>query len=97
MKDFRRAFGATLSVVVLLIIGMSALSLISTASEASGFSSGEFFSAKLEQGVLKTEFLGKGFKTDFRPLLYMAELLEPGAVLLPPALQLALRLWESVS
>ncbi|MGN0629356.1 MAG: hypothetical protein ACI4IW_06985 [Oscillospiraceae bacterium] len=97
MKDFKRAFGATLSIVLLLIIGMSALSLISTVSEASGFSSGEFLSVELEQGVLKTEFLGERFKTDFRPLLYAADFLKPAAVLLPPALQLALRLGERIS
>ena len=45
MSDFKRAFGATFSVVAIIIVGISALSLVSSVSEASGFSSGEFLFA----------------------------------------------------
>ncbi len=95
MNDFKRAFGATFSLVVMIIVGILALSLISTVSEASGFSSGEFLSLEFEAGVLHVEFLGERYYSDFRPLLYAAKILEPAAVLLPPPVQLALRLAQS--
>ena len=94
MSDFKRAYGATFSVVAIIIVGISALSLVSSVSEASGFSSGEFLFAEFDRGVLETEFLGEKFYADFRPLLYAAKLLEPAAVLLPPPVQLLLRLGE---
>ncbi len=92
MSDFKRAFGATFAITVMVIVGMLAISLISTVSEASGFSSGEFLAFELEPGILHVEFLGERYYTDFRPLLYALEVLKPAAIFLPPPVQLALRL-----
>ncbi len=93
MADFKRAFGAAFSVVIILIVGLLAVSLISSVSEASGFSSGEFLAFELEPGILHVEFLGERYYTDFRPVLYAAEAAKPAAVLLPPSLQLMLRIF----
>lgn len=94
MKHFRRAFGATLSLTVLIIFGLAAMSLISAVSEQSGFYSGEFFAADISEGILKTEFLGEKFTADLRPAIFAAKKLEPAAILLPPQIQFFLRLMK---
>lgn len=92
MSRFKRAFGATFSVTLLIIFGLLAMSLVSEVSEKNGFSSGEFFGAEFSEGVLKTEFLGEKFTADLRPALFTAKKLEPAAILLPPQIQLVLRM-----
>lgn len=88
---FKRAFGFTLSAALTVLAGLFAAMLISSAAEASGFSSGEFLLLGFSDGVLFGEALGEKFSVDFTPALFLAQKLEPLAVLLPPWYQLLLR------
>ena len=83
--------GLTFAVASILIAGLSAAVLVSSAAETSGFSSGEFLLFGFKDGVLFGEALGKKFSLNFAPAAFVAEKLQPLAVFLPPWYQLLLR------
>ena len=83
--------GLTFAVAFILIAGLSAAVLVSSAAETSGFSSGEFLLFGFKDGALFGEALGKKFSLHFAPAAFVAEKLQPLAVFLPPWYQLLLR------
>ena len=83
--------GLTFAVAFILIAGLSAAVLVSSAAESSGFSSGELLFIGFEDKILFGEALGQRFALDFAPALALMQKLQPLTVLLPPWYQLLLR------
>ena len=67
MQDFKRAFGITLSVIILLFALVFAFELTNRIIAESGFSSGEVFDFEFEENVFSGEVFGRKFSADFSP------------------------------
>lgn len=88
MNDFKRAFGLTLAVIILLFFLVFSFELINRTVSKSGFSSGEVLVLKLEETVFWGEILGRKFYFDFSPAINFLPRLRVLRFLVPPFIRL---------
>ncbi len=84
MREFKRAFGICLSVILLFFVLVFAFEMTNRVVEKSGFSSGEVFDFRFEEEVFSGEILGRKFSADFSPALKILPKLRFLRFLLPP-------------
>ena len=68
MNHFKRAFGLTLAVIILLFFLVFSFELINKTLAKSGFSSGEVLLLEFEEKVFSGEILGQKFSADLSPV-----------------------------
>ena len=88
MNDFKRAFGLTLAVIILLFFLVFSFELINRTVSKSGFSSGEVLVLKLEETVFWGEILGRKFYFDFSLAINFLPRLRALRFLVPPFIRL---------
>lgn len=93
MSDFKRAFGMTLSVIILLFVLVFAFELTNRIIAESGFSSGEVFDFEFEENVFSGEVFGRKFSADLSPVFGFLPKLRFLRFFLPPFARLFIILW----
>ena len=88
MKNFKRAFGLTFSVIILLLFLVFAFELINSTIEKSGFSSGEVIVLELSKNIFSGEILGRKFSADFSPVFEFLPRLRVLRFFIPPFIRL---------
>ena len=88
MNHFKRAFGLTLAVIVLLFFLVFSFELINKTLAKSGFSSGEVLLLEFEENVFSGEILGQEFSADFSPVFEFLPRLRFLRFLVPPVIRL---------
>ena len=88
MRDFKRAFGICLSVILLFFVLVFAFEMTNRVIEKSGFSSGEVIVLKLEETVFWGEILGRKFYFDFSPVISFLPRLRVLRFFIPPFIRL---------
>ena len=88
MKNFKRAFGLTFSVIILLLFLVFAFELINSTIEKSGFSSGEVIVLELSKNIFSGEILGRKFSADFSPVISFLPRLRVLRFFIPPFIRL---------
>lgn len=88
MNSFKRAFGASLAVILLLLLLVFSFELVNRTVEKSGFSSGEVLDFSFEENVFSGEILGRKFSADFSPVVAFLPRLRIFSVFLPPFIRL---------
>ncbi len=88
MNRFKRAFGLTLAVIILLLFLVFSFELINKAVSKSGFSSGEVLLFEFDENVFYGEFLGRKFSADLSPALEFLPRLRVLRFFLPPFIRL---------
>ena len=88
MNHFKRAFGLTLAVIILLFFLVFSFELINKTVSESGFSSGEVLSLEFEEKVFSGEILGQEFSADLSPALEFLPRLRILRFLVPPVIRL---------
>ena len=88
MRDFKRAFGLTLAVIILLFFLVFSFELINKTLAKSGFSSGEVLLLEFEENVFFGEILGQEFSADFSPVFEFLPKLRFLRFLVPPVIRL---------
>ena len=96
MRDFKRAFGLTLAVIVLLFFLVFSFELINKTLAKSGFSSGEVLLLEFEEKVFSGEILGQKFSADFSPAFEFLPKLRFLRFLVPPVIRLGFLIIGSV-
>ena len=84
MRDFKRAFGLTLAIIILLFFLVFSFELVNKTVLKSGFSSGEVLLFEFEENVFSGEILGRKFSADFSPALDFFRSLRFLRFLVPP-------------
>ena len=90
MRDFKRAFGLTLAVIILLFFLVFSFELINKTVSKSGFSSGEVILFEFEKNVFSGEILGQKFSADFSPVFEFLPKLRVLKFLVPPVIRLGI-------
>lgn len=90
MNSFKRAFGASLAVILLLLLLVFSFELVNRTVEKSGFSSGEVLDFSFEENVFSGEILGRKFSADFSPVVAFLPRLRIFSVFLPPFIKLGI-------
>ena len=88
MRDFKRAFGLTLAIIILLFFLVFSFELINRTLGKSGFSSGEVLSFEIKEAVFSGEILGRKFSADLSPALEFLPRLRFLRFLVPPFIRL---------
>lgn len=88
MNHFKRAFGLTLAVIILLLFLVFSFELINKTLAKSGFSSGEVLLFEIEENVFSGEILGQKFSADFSPVFEFLPKLRVLRFLVPPVIRL---------
>ena len=88
MPDFKRAFGITLSVIILSLFLVFAFELTNRIIAESGFSSGEIFDFEFEENIFSGEIFGHEFSADFSPFLKILPKFRFILFFLPPFIRL---------
>ena len=88
MRDFKRAFGLTLAIIILLFFLVFSFELVNKTVLKSGFSSGEVLLLEFEENVFSGEILGRKFSADFSPALDFLRSLQFLRFLVPPFIRL---------
>ena len=96
MRDFKRAFGICLSVILLFFVLVFAFEMTNRVIEKSGFSSGEVFDFRFEKEVFSGEILGRKFSADFSYASEFIPKLRFLRFLLPPFIRFAAVLFEII-
>lgn len=96
MRDFKRAFGLTLAVIVLLFFLVFSFELINKTLAKSGFSSGEVLLLEFEEKGFSGEILGQKFSADFSPVLEFLPKLRFLRFLVPPVIRLGVLIVSEV-
>lgn len=96
MRDFKRAFGICLSVILLFFVLVFAFEMTNRVIEKSGFSSGEVFDFRFEEEVFSGEILGRKFSADFSSVSEFLPKLRFLRFLLPPFIRFGTVLFEII-
>ena len=88
MNDFKRAFGLTLAVIILLFFLVFSFELINKTLAKSGFSSGEVLLLEFEEKGFSGEILGRKFSADLSPAFEFLRSLRVLRFLVPPVIRL---------
>ena len=88
MNHFKRAFGLTLAVIVLLFFLVFSFELINKTLAKSGFSSGEVLLFEFEENVFSGEILGRKFSADLSPAFEILPKFRVLKFLVPPVIRL---------
>ena len=96
MRDFKRAFGICLSVILLFFVLVFAFEMTNRVIEKSGFSSGEVFDFRFDEEVFSGEILGRKFSADLSPALEFLPKLRFLRFLLPPFIRFGAVLFEII-
>ena len=96
MNHFKRAFGLTLAVIILLFFLVFSFELINKTLAKSGFSSGEVLLLEFEENVFSGEILGRKFSADFSPVFEFLPKLRFLRFLVPPVIRLGVLIIGSV-
>ena len=96
MRDFKRAFGLTLAVIVLLFFLVFSFELINKTLAKSGFSSGEVLLLEFEEKGFSGEILGQKFSADLSPVFEFLPKLRVLRFLVPPVIRLGFLIIGSV-
>lgn len=96
MNHFKRAFGLTLAVIILLFFLVFSFELINKTLAKSGFSSGEVLLLEFEEKVFSGEILGQKFSADFSPVLEFLPKLRFLRFLVPPVIRLGVLMVSEV-
>ena len=96
MNHFKRAFGLTLAVIILLFFLVFSFELINKTLAKSGFSSGEVLLLEFEEKVFSGEILGQKFSADFSPAFEFLPKLRFLRFLVPPVIRLGFLIIGSV-
>ena len=96
MNHFKRAFGLTLAVIVLLFFLVFSFELINKTLAKSGFSSGEVLLLEFEEKVFSGEILGQEFSADLSPVFEILPKLRFLRFFVPPVIRLGFLIVGSV-
>ena len=96
MNHFKRAFGLTLAVIILLFFLVFSFELINKTLAKSGFSSGEVLLFEFDENVFSGEILGQKFSADFSPVLEFLPKLRFLRFLVPPVIRLGVLMVSEV-
>ena len=96
MNHFKRAFGLTLAVIILLFFLVFSFELINKTLAKSGFSSGEVLLFEFDENVFYGEILGQKFSADFSPALEFLPKLRFLRFLVPPVIRLGVLIVSEV-
>ena len=96
MRDFKRAFGLTLAIIILLFFLVFSFELINRTLGESGFSSGEVLSFEIKEAVFSGEILGRKFSADFSPAFEVFPKLRFLRFLVPPFIRLGFFIAKTV-
>ena len=96
MNHFKRAFGLTLAVIVLLFFLVFSFELINKTLAKSGFSSGEVLLFEIEEKGFSGEILGRKFSADFSPVFEFLPRLRFLRFLVPPVIRLGVLAIETL-
>ena len=88
MNHFKRAFGLTLAVIILLFFLVFSFELINKTLAKSGFSSGEVLLLEFEEKVFSGEILGRKFSANLSPAFEFLPKLRFLRFLVPPVIRL---------
>ena len=96
MRDFKRAFGLTLAIIILLFFLVFSFELINKTLAKSGFSSGEVLLFEFDENVFYGEILGQKFSADFSPAFEILPKLRFLRFLVPPVIRLGVLAIETL-
>ena len=96
MRDFKRAFGLTLAIIILLFFLVFSFELINKTLAKSGFSSGEVLLFEIEENVFSGEILGQEFSADLSPVFEFLPKLRVLRFLVPPVIRLGVLAVETL-
>ena len=96
MNHFKRAFGLTLAVIILLFFLVFSFELINKTLAKSGFSSGEVLLFEFDENVFYGEILGRKFSADLSPAFEFLPKLRFLRFLVPPIIRLGVLMVSEV-